>query len=393
MSRYEELKTPESVLAAFAAGRHVEFTMFEDDRLDAPHCDEEDSNGWIRPVAFARMDPQEFMTESFGRYRALIEEPAIPAGYTPWGGGECPEDARGKFPELIFRDGSHWKSKFVAEKWRWSHGDDDHDDDFTDIIAYKVDGNDGAWTDEDEIKPWGCEIAFLRHLAADPALNPEQAATLRHCARRIESTANVQQTDIIAYRVESEQAQKDGDRVAAALRTVEAAGYTYHGGEQWKPPLGKAPTYITGEAQPSQQGGVVYQLTSADPDTGGWFDVSESAYLAKTEEGRKGRILYLPIPVESLGRDAEGVEGLASEIGRYCEGDSSTGAPAGWWFGEQELAEFARRLRPQVDEAMKERAARAIAKCKEGEEEFYYAYLKAAELALTAALTEADSHG
>lgn len=48
-----------------------------------------------------------------------------------------------------------------------------------------------AWTDEDASKPWGCEIAFLRHLANDPALNVEQAAMLRHCAKRIESTANV----------------------------------------------------------------------------------------------------------------------------------------------------------------------------------------------------------
>ncbi len=48
-----------------------------------------------------------------------------------------------------------------------------------------------AWTDADMAKPWGAEVASLRHLAADPALNVEQSAMLRHCAKRIESTALV----------------------------------------------------------------------------------------------------------------------------------------------------------------------------------------------------------
>lgn len=29
----------------------------------------------------------------------------------------------------------------------------------------------------------------------------------------------------------------------AAVRTLEALGYTYHGSEQWKPPIGKAPDF------------------------------------------------------------------------------------------------------------------------------------------------------
>lgn len=49
--------------------------------------------------------------------------------------------------------------------------------------------NTGAWTDADMQKPWGAEIAYLRHLANDPALNTDQAAMLRHCAKRIESTS------------------------------------------------------------------------------------------------------------------------------------------------------------------------------------------------------------
>lgn len=33
----------------------------------------------------------------------------------------------------------------------------------------------------------------------------------------------------------------------AAVATLESKGYTWHGGHFWKPPLGKAPAYITGE--------------------------------------------------------------------------------------------------------------------------------------------------
>ncbi len=33
----------------------------------------------------------------------------------------------------------------------------------------------------------------------------------------------------------------------AAVETLESKGYTWHGGQFWKPPIGKAPAYITGE--------------------------------------------------------------------------------------------------------------------------------------------------
>lgn len=38
----------------------------------------------------------------------------------------------------------------------------------------------------------------------------------------------------------------------AAVETLESKGYTWHGGELWKPPLGKAPAYITGEQTRSE---------------------------------------------------------------------------------------------------------------------------------------------
>ena len=41
-------------------------------------------------------------------------------------------------------------------------------------------------------------------------------------------------TDIIKLAREAEQ---------SAIKTLEQLGYTYHGGELWKPPLGKAPEF------------------------------------------------------------------------------------------------------------------------------------------------------
>ena len=47
----------------------------------------------------------------------------------------------------------------------------------------------GAWTEADMSKPWGAEVAFLLNLASDPALNDEQLVMLKHCAKRIQATA------------------------------------------------------------------------------------------------------------------------------------------------------------------------------------------------------------
>jgi hypothetical protein len=35
----------------------------------------------------------------------------------------------------------------------------------------------------------------------------------------------------------------DESKLLAAQKTLERMGYTYHGGEQWKPPLGQAPDF------------------------------------------------------------------------------------------------------------------------------------------------------
>ena len=56
-------------------------------------------------------------------------------------------------------------------------------------------------------------------------------------------TDPVERTRLIAL-LQSKLEKDDGEPVtaqAAAIRTLTFLGYTYHGAEQWKPPLGKAP--------------------------------------------------------------------------------------------------------------------------------------------------------
>jgi hypothetical protein len=155
--RYEELTTPEAVIAAFEAGRRVERTANQGRHwLPTAQALERDTAGYIR-IGW--------------RYRALIEEPeagsedacrqrdkndadalvtamerhiagsgiAIPKlcappapdGFTPWYGGECPEDARWWRVTVIYRSGEMATGSAAEKFWR-------HLNDGTDIIAYRV---------------------------------------------------------------------------------------------------------------------------------------------------------------------------------------------------------------------------------------------------------------
>jgi hypothetical protein len=93
--KWEELNTPEAVLAAFAARLRVEFTC--------------ESDGWIVPTQKGRFEPAEMMRMGC-RYRALIEEPAEPLGrdaegpYTdanPFDGGSLTAMASGRDAEGV----------------------------------------------------------------------------------------------------------------------------------------------------------------------------------------------------------------------------------------------------------------------------------------------------
>lgn len=64
----------------------------------------------------------------------------------------------------------------------------------------------------------------------------------------------------------------------AAQATLQHLGYTYHGGEQWKPPLGKPPAYLTWDGE-------------GRPPVG-----AETEYYIESRRGRKwlyAKILYI----------------------------------------------------------------------------------------------------
>jgi hypothetical protein len=233
--KWEELKTPESVLAAFEAGRQVQVIL-------AGHEVDGDAL-WVTRDGVARALRDGWC------YRALIEEPAIPDGFTPWGGGECPEDARGIQTTVLFRDGT----------------------------TETLDGDSFRWTHHDQ-----------RFVSAE--------------------------FDITAYRVESEQAQ-DGLTSKQAWWAGARAGL----GVAADMPREQVAALLHNQrksAQPPQQGEAVFWVR--------WC--SDGTYEGPIHDSQMGDIrrrsgawtkLYtnpLPIPVESLGRAAEGVEGLVSEI-------------------------------------------------------------------------------
>lgn len=57
----------------------------------------------------------------------------IPDGYTPWHGGECPVEARGKNTRVIYRAGERVGLPLCGEEYSWPHFGEP-----LDIIAYRV---------------------------------------------------------------------------------------------------------------------------------------------------------------------------------------------------------------------------------------------------------------
>jgi hypothetical protein len=64
--------------------------------------------------------------------------------------------------------------------------------------------------------------------------------------------------DIYGFWARNKEAEQPAKQ-AAAIKTLEFLGYTYHGGEQWKPPLGKKPEWLD-EPAPAQQEPVLQDI-------------------------------------------------------------------------------------------------------------------------------------
>jgi hypothetical protein len=150
--RYEELTTPEAVLAAFEAGRRLQF---------APGYVYRDQELW-RDISSEDVGPAHCIGRDFetgARYRALIEEPAIPEGFTAWGGGECPEDARNRQTEVIFRDGS--RETLDGASFRWAHSTPAQGWRDFDIIGFRVETE--SKDPPDSGQSWDCSNCGQRN--------------------------------------------------------------------------------------------------------------------------------------------------------------------------------------------------------------------------------------
>lgn len=94
---------------------------------------------------------------------------------------------------------------------------------------------------------------------------------------------------------------KDG-KGAAAIKTLESLGYTYNGGELWKPPLGKKPDHITSEPLP-------FDLEKA-----------KAGHPLVTRDGRKARLFGYAEELEDGFRLVALVDGQESVASFYDSG-------------------------------------------------------------------------
>ncbi len=192
--KWEELTTPEAVIASFEAGRHVEYMAPTRGGRGAM---------WLSVRADAALDLVGDLVADGYIFRALIEEPAIPAcdnasgewceacrktglshcsdpancggmkpmrhhvgcahgipaGFTPWYGGECPEEVKGVPVEYILRPPSSVHNHIDGSELRWSHVGD-----ASDIVAYRVE----SAQPKPEPEPSDVEALTLQIIDAQP---------------------------------------------------------------------------------------------------------------------------------------------------------------------------------------------------------------------------------
>lgn len=171
--RWEPLTTAEAVVEAVEAGRRVErrpkgfsldWSSVKCSAVPAVAC--AINGGWL--------------------YRALIEPaqpaadaaPAIPPGYKPWGGGECPEDARNN-PTHVFTRSGHTSEDsgppLRGYLWCWRR-----DQGGSTIIAYRV-------SDPAAVDPSDAELADAIAVGAESWAPPEFVETARAVAPKADA--------------------------------------------------------------------------------------------------------------------------------------------------------------------------------------------------------------
>ena len=87
-------------------------------------------------------------------------------------------------------------------------------------------------------------------------------------------------------------------KYGAALKTLQDLGYTYHGGEMWKPPLGTPPAYITWDGEGIPPAGAECEALEScfRLDSGEWrfiqvlFSSSEYVFAVMPSMGNRPKI-------------------------------------------------------------------------------------------------------
>lgn len=301
------------------------------------------------------------------------ESPVIPAGYTPWSGGDHPGGLPGDtviWP--LFRSGAVSPVPAEAGRWRWDHNGGPND-----IIAYRVESEQAQA--EDDAK----DAARFRWLR-DNAVNVETGKGSPWCVYGLDlgdctPTYGAELVAMVDYAmehgvicspapVESLRREAD-DGVKACADIAEAeydrarkAGATDR--QAWHAAFEKA--------QPSQQGEAVQDEVEAigavlfrdwdnnDRRDGGAMEYHRGVIRDFISRIRQPGDIRVPTPAEPLGRDAEGVEGLAKSSLIQAQADIHAIEHAVTMLSDihgdhvtaESLLRVARRLRPQVDEAM-----------------------------------------
>jgi hypothetical protein len=114
----------------------------------------------------------------------------------------------------------------------------------------------------------------------------------------------------------------NNDYETSAVRTLLHLGYTFHGGEQWKPPIGKKPSWFDADNAKGQVGlaeqakpmNAMYTRQEAQRahraqavDAGGWVsrDDHEKALInalrdVNSDEAKEFRVAYEGAPITSI---------------------------------------------------------------------------------------------
>jgi hypothetical protein len=297
--------------------------------------------GTVAPDALPDDELPGMWSHSDARGPETVRGPAIPAGFTPWAGGECPEEARGKVVSAVFRDGL--RVLVAADSLDWRHIGDGME--YRDVIAYRVESEPKDCPDSGQ--PWDCSNCGQRNsswayecgrcetprVGAQPKPEPEPAkAAPDYRAILIDVAGNLRRM------LDDEFSDCDHERANAVMERINNAI--------------SAPQPAPSDVEALDADELAQEIRRVDGNHG-----MGAGALAEALMPFLARRLRHPI------RDADGVEGLDLLAVLDAQPFASDNDATRVWqlFRDANAAPrhlaaivelVARRLRPQVDNAM-----------------------------------------